>query len=186
MAARRLPDIRFVRECLDYNPDTGVFIWRERPLHHFANARSQLSLNARDAGKIAGSEQNSGGTGRHVYWGIRLAGVLYRAHRLAWLLFYGTDPGALEVDHVNGNSLDNKIGNLRLTTRSGNMLLNDRAHADSSSRARGIQKNGSGYMARIMWHGKSHYLGTWRSLEEAMDARRKALERLRGEDGHTM
>jgi hypothetical protein len=176
MAANKLPDIAFVRECLNYNPDTGLFIWRERPLHHFADAASQKRMNARDAGKVAGAEHVSGRRAERNYWGVRLAGVFYPAHRLAWLLFHGTDPAELEVDHINGNPLDNSIGNLRLATRSEN-AANAGAHFDSQSRARGIQRNGSGYMARVMLHGKSYYLGTWRSLDEAMKARHEWLER---------
>jgi hypothetical protein len=181
MAANKLPDIRFVRECLDYDPDTGLLIWRERPLHHFSNAASQKRMNACYAGKVAGAEHATGKQGRYRYWGVRLAGVFYPAHRLAWLLYHGIDPEPLEVDHINGNGLDNTIANLRLATRSENMAANLRPHSDSSTRARGIQKNGSGYMARVMLHGKSHYIGTWRNLDEAIKARQEALKRLRGE-----
>jgi len=177
MAANKLPDIRFVRECLDYDPDTGLLIWRERPLHHFSNAASQKRMNACYAGKTAGAGHAAGKQGKWSYWGVRLAGVFYPAHRLAWLLFHGIDPEPLEVDHINGDGLDNSIANLRLATRSQN-ALNGRAHSDSQTRVKGVQRNGSGYAARIMLHGKSYYLGTFPSVYEAAAARRAEMKRL--------
>jgi len=66
---------------------------------------------------------------------------------------------------------------LRLATRSQN-ALNGRAHSDSQTRVKGVQRNGSGYAARIMLHGKSYYLGTFPSVYEAAAARRAEMKRL--------
>ena len=178
MAAKKLPDLSFVRECLDYDPDTGVFTWRARPLHHFANKASQHRMNMRDHGRIAGSRHDAGRYGERIYWGIRLAGRFYPAHRIAWLLTYGLDPGRMEIDHINNDGLDNRITNLRLATRSEN-AANSRVQG-SVSGIKGVQQNGSGYMARIRADGRSIYLGTFRTIEEAVEARREAAARLHG------
>ena len=42
------------------------------------------------------------------------------AHRLAWKLHYGEDPGKMCVDHINGDRADNRICNLRLVNRQQN------------------------------------------------------------------
>ena len=41
---------------------------------------------------------------------------LLLAHRIAWVLHYGTDPHPYHIDHINRNRSDNRITNLRLTT----------------------------------------------------------------------
>jgi hypothetical protein len=179
MAASKLPDIDFVRECLDYDPDSGVFRWRARPQHHFLNPESMKRMHARDAGRVAGSKHISGRHNERIYWGIRLAGIFYPAHRIAWLLIYRIDPTPLEIDHINGDGLDNRIANLRLATRAEN-ASNARRALDNISGTKGVQSNGNGYMARIRVHGKQHYLGTFRTLEEAVEARRKAADELHG------
>jgi hypothetical protein len=93
----------YVREILDYNPETGVFTWQKLP--KFRSDRT---------GKVAGCPDDRG------YIRIRINNHYYRAHRLAWLIMTGESPGALDVDHRNRNKSDNRWQNLRLATRAQN------------------------------------------------------------------
>lgn len=75
-----------------------------------------------------------------------------------------------EVDHVDGDSLNNRRNNLRLGTRSENMR-NLPIHRSGKVPGVSIDKRRGIYTATIT-------VGTFRSLEEAVDAQRKAQSRL--------
>jgi hypothetical protein len=185
MAASKLPDIDFVRECLDYDPDTGGFTWRERPPNHFLNGefgRGRRSWNAKWAGKPAGAK-HWGARGK-IYWTIRLASVPILAHRLAWLLIYG-DPGEFEIDHIDSDGLNNRIANLRLAT-SGQQRFNSRLYVRGTvTGVKGVTVSSGRkilrYDARVRLNGKVHYLGCFPTIEEASEACRKARMALHGE-----
>lgn len=128
-----------LRELLDYNPETGVFFWR----------RSRG--NGVKVGQLAGSMANNG------YWQIAVQRRVYRAHRLAWLHYYGEWPSA--IDHINGVRVDNRIVNLRQAD--GNINEQNRVCA-------GAFRCRKKWQSRIRTNGgKREYLGTFDTREEA-------------------
>lgn len=73
-------------------------------------------------------------------------------------------PAGMEIDHIDGDKLNNTRGNLRICTKSQNQR-----NAKSKSRKskfKGISTNGTGWSARIHWNYNSVHLGTF-STEEA-------------------
>lgn len=88
-------------------------------------------------------------------------------------------PG-LEVDHINGDKLDNRRCNLRLATPSENRHnARGRANASGCKGVHLIRKTGL-WEARITAFGKRHYLGHFRSMEEARDAYNAASLKYQG------
>lgn len=87
-----------------------------------------------------------------------------------------------EVDHVNGDGLDNRRQNLRTCSHAENMR-NARLRCNSRSGFKGVcwvAKRGM-WAARIYVHGKQVYLGCFPSPEEAHQSYCAAAARLHGE-----
>jgi len=84
------------------------------------------------------------------------------------------------VDHKNGNTLDNRRCNLRITTQKNNSR-NVAAARGSATGVLGISLTPAGkYRARIMVDGKEIRLGHFATLDSAVAARRAAEERYFG------
>lgn len=70
-------------------------------------------------------------------------------------------PKGMEADHIYGNKLDNRACNLRIVTRTQN-LLNRKVFKNNKSGIRGVHKARSGkWTARISYKGVIISLGTW-------------------------
>jgi hypothetical protein len=79
--------------------------------------------------------------------------------------------GFREVDHINGNELDNQRENLRGSTRSQNGAnLRKWATRRTSSRFKGVTRRNGKYMAQIAVQGKNIYLGLYPLEEQAARA----------------
>ena len=103
----------YLKECVDYDPETGVFKWKERPKHHFEKELSYHSFNANLAGKEIHTVVSGG------YMSIKIHGKMYGAHRVAFLFMEGYMPEN-HVDHIDRDKSNNRWGNLREVSRNCN------------------------------------------------------------------
>ena len=102
MASKIIPDS--VHHYFTYNAETGQIF-------------NKVSRGNRTAGSIAGSTKGSSG-----YRVILLNRQCYLAHRIAWFLAHNEQPNI--IDHINGNTLDNRLCNLRNVDSSANQINN--------------------------------------------------------------
>lgn len=91
-------------KSLNYEPTVGVLTWK-------AGKQGRGCIEGREAGSIKAD-------GR--YRTIFLEGKRYYAHRIAWEITFGPIPKGLCIDHIDGNGLNNRVENLRVTTLSSN------------------------------------------------------------------
>jgi len=149
-------------EVLDYNKNTGYFYWKV-----FRNQKSRI-------GDKAGLLSSEG------YIRIKIDGVSYSAHRLAWLYIYEKWPEHI-LDHKNNIRTDNRIKNLREADFSKN-TCNSNIRSDSSSGFKGINwdKDSGKWRARIWLQGKAIWSKRFDILEEAkieIEKQRKILHK---------
>lgn len=172
MATRKIPSADYLRKLLDYNPDTGILTFKERPREMFTNGyRSGSAQHATWNKRYANKPACNIGSGGYVR--VNLLGERYFAHRLIWRMVTGDVPA--EVDHINGVRTDNRWCNLRAVDRAGNMQ-NLNIRSDNTSGVTGVSKckRDGVYIAYITVKGKMIVLGRFETLKEAADARQKA------------
>lgn len=143
-----------LRDRLTYDAATGVFVWIKTAY----NKRQYI-------GRRAGGFDGEG------YISIKIDGVKYRAHHLAWLYVYGVWPSNI-LDHKDGNKANNAIANLREVTYAENSQNQRAAHRDSSHGFMGVDfnKRKKRWRARIQCGDKRVTLGGFETAEAAQAA----------------
>jgi hypothetical protein len=163
----KITDIEYLKECLNYDPLSGNLEWKDRPLSHFRSTRGWRTWNSRYSKKTAGFESEG-------YIHLRILGKNWRAHRIAWAIYHGTEPKTI-IDHRNGDGTDNRLENLR-----------DVSHIQNNRNAKRFVTNTSGRVG-VSWHtryqqwcayigfeGKILFLGQFDNKQEAIKAREAA------------
>lgn len=162
---------------LGYDPETGRLFWHRRPDHLFpsnsrqSQAQCAHNWNARYAGKEAGNVTTRG------YIQVGIFRKLYKAHRVAWCLHYGTWPSE-NIDHVNGDGTDNRILNLRDVPQQINAKNLVLSKANTSGTCGVHFRRSSGrWLASITVDRTQKHIGSFATREEAIEARRAAERR---------
>jgi hypothetical protein len=88
-------------------------------------------------------------------------------------------PDHLVVDHINGDSLDNRKNNLRLCTQQQN--IENSPGTLNRYLPKGVSINGNLYQARIRIDGVELYLGSYNSIKAADEAYKTAAEKYFGQ-----
>lgn len=147
-----------IQKTLDYDPESGVFTFK-------------VKRGCRLPGDVAGYEETKRGV---RYYGLSVNNKSYRAGRVAWFLSYGAWPSG-DIDHIDGNGLNNRLCNLRDVSRSEN-LRNCSQRVTNSSGFNGVSwmENNQKWRATISVNGKNKILGHYKTHIAASYARHYA------------
>lgn len=107
------------------------------------------------------------------YVRIKFAQRMYFVHRVIWEMHNGPIPEAHEIDHINGNTADNRIENLRVVSRQQN-AKNLRLQRRNRTGIPGVALCNNRYRVTI----GAEYLGTFDVLADAIRTRKNAEGRL--------
>ena len=146
-----------VKRLFFYNQKTGDLMWL-RPYGTTAKP-----------GQIVGSSAVGAG-----YLLVKVKGVFYPVHRLAFLYMTGKHPEG-EIDHINGNKSDNRWENLRDVTHQEN-CKNQITPKSNTSGVIGVffNKKINKWYAQIKIDYKNRYLGQSDDFFEVVCLRKSA------------
>ena len=152
-----------IGEYLEYDAASGALIWRKA-----------MSSRAKQ-GSVAGADVRF--CEQRVYRQVGLLGKKYYGHVLAWLLATGHWPSH-EIDHIDGDGLNNAFANLRDVPHAINCQNVRRPQRTSLTGIQGVKRVAGGFSARIKLNGVRLHLGTFHSSEDAHQAYLNAKRKL--------
>lgn len=158
-------DINTLKSLLSYDKEIGIFTWKV--------PRRNIRV-----GDVAGCVNAKG----YRYIGVKEK--LYRSNRLVWFYCYGEWP-EFQVDHINGDRLDDRIENLRDVPAQGNQQNRRNGNKNSSSKMLGVSWNklSSKWRAQISIGKTTRHIGMFDSEKDAHSAymeAKKSIHRFNG------
>ena len=142
-----------LREELEYVPETGEAWWRKgKP------------------GRI--KEKPVGTVASNGYLVVRIDYKLYLLHRVIYQMHHGDLTDEIQVDHVDGNPVNNRIENLRKATQSQNAWNSKAQYDKKHSELKGVTWHAgkAKWMARVRAGGRSEFVGYFDTDKAAHEA----------------
>jgi hypothetical protein len=150
-----------------YDPDTGELWLRPRDSNHWRDRAWNTRFTKNPSGRLQKTARGK------TYRVVTADAVQMFAHRVIWCITYGEWPS--EIDHIDGDGLNNRLSNLREVTRT----ENSRNHRRSSKNTSGVTgvhwfKRTGQWRAEIKVSGIGISLGYYDDIFSAAAARKSA------------
>ena len=136
-------------DLFNYNPKTGVLTNK-----YTRHRRAKIN-------QVVGSKNN---------WGYLQTSInykLYLVHRIIWVMLYGAKSLPREIDHKDGNTVNNKETNIRNGENSVNAINK------LQTKLVGVRLHKGSYEASIKVKGKLLHLGCFKTQDGAIVARKQ-------------
>jgi hypothetical protein len=106
------------------------------------------------------------------YMKVKVKGIGYRTHNIIYNYHNGLIPEGYSVDHIDRNTLNNNIINLRIATHS-EQVFNRGIMKNNTSGVKGISfhQKRNRWVVRCVVDGLNKYFGQFKTLEEAISKR---------------
>lgn len=162
--------IETLRDLLVHDASSGLLTWKLRGIEWFRDgvrysaATNQKRWNTQNAGRLAFNTKQDGGL---FGWILKRP---FFAHRVIWAMETGAWPDGF-IDHISGDPFDNRFVNLRLSDPSSNQR-NKRLLDANTSGFCGVRAVKSRFQARAHMMGKDIHIGSFRTFDEAVSARK--------------
>lgn len=157
---KKLPAFERVTHLLRYSPQSGNLFWR-------------VSAGRQKAGSVAGFPDGDD------YTNVSIDGQTYKAHRIAWLLYFGHPP-VDQLDHINGIRSDNRLINLRSATHLQN-CANSRSRSKCGYKGVSYDPKRAKFFVSIKINGRQKNLGRYNNARQAARVYDRAALREWGE-----
>lgn len=176
---------------VDVEFDSGPVV-RHRQYSDFKRGRIRCPMVYRTTGEVCECENPNNGNKFLVdadciekiswcMWQIDSSGYVRTGHGIKLHRYLTGVKSGEQVDHINGNRVDNRLANLRVCTAQQNSI--NRISHGSESGWRGVFRSGRTckWQARICVRQKEIYLGTYINPIDAARAYNEAAIRYHGE-----
>jgi hypothetical protein len=101
-----------------------------------------------------------------IYLGTIDGKPKYKTHRVSRIIMTCNDSN-IDIDHINGNSLDNRKENLRAVSASKNLRNRKRINSNNISGCRNVSFYNNKYIVQLQVNGKNKTLGRFDTFDEA-------------------
>lgn len=156
-----------IEQRLKLDKKTGKFFWITPPKRH-------PNLVNKEAGCLTISRA------KKYYWVIQIDGKKYKRSHLVFYFVNGFWPKPC-IDHINGDSTDDRPENLRQATFTEN-AWNHKKRTRKIKLPMGVRNLASGkFQARISYCGKQIHLGSFHSSDEASTVYQLKRKKLYGQ-----
>lgn len=154
-----------LKELFVYNKSDGNF--------YNKFTRNSRAIKDNIAGYTVSYKSNLNNPRPLKYKYVRIDKKSYILHRLIWIYNYGVLQKDKDIDHINGNGLDNRLENLRLVTRQEN-AKNRKVTKNIKHGVFGISfyKPLNKWRAMIKNNDVNEHIGYFTTKEDAIEARK--------------